>query len=78
MYPRYKKWIWRFARVFIASFLAQFVVLLPKVQDYTDWHEWWALLILPALIASISALAKALRDFIGEDDYSNKIHKLPI
>jgi len=78
MYPRWKKWVWRFGRVFLATFLAQVVVLLPKISDYTNWNEWWTLLILPALVASISALAKALRDYLGEGDYDNKIHKLPI
>jgi len=74
-YPLWKKVAWRFVRVFVATFLA---TLAMSLESFDLSQDWWKALVLPAITASISAVAKAIREYVGSSDYDNLIHKLVV
>ena len=74
-YPVYKQVLWRFARVWLSAFL---VSIALTAKDVNNLDNLWPLVLYPALIAGISALGKALRENLGEGDYTNKVYKLPL
>ena len=77
MYPEWKIILWRFVRVFLAAFIAQLALSLVVLETLTI-ETLWPTLVLPAVIAGISALGKAIRDKVGDDKYESRIHKLPL
>ena len=77
MYAHWKIILWRFVRVFLAAFLGQLALSLVILVDLT-LETLWVTLILPAVIAGISALSKILRDKYGDEEFKKPIHKLPV
>lgn len=74
MKTEYEKWklvAWRFGRVFLSAFIIELAVVLPTIQTY-DVQSLYRLLLIPCLIAGLSALGKALRE------YTDKFSKLPL
>lgn len=78
-YPYYKKLIWRFARAGIAggisAVIAVQIVLQPDLSNYKEY----GLAIAAGFAAGfISAIAKAVRDYLSEGDKSHWTQKLPL
>jgi len=59
-YPLYKIIAWRFFRVFIATFLGTIAILLPELDNANDFYK---IILLPAIVASISAIGKLAREY---------------
>lgn len=74
-YPLWKKVVWRFVRVFIATLLVELAAHLDAIGGLGDVYP---LLILPAVSAAVVALAKAIREWVASEDYTNLLHKLPV
>ena len=83
-YPIYKKVLWRFLRVFIASFIAGASVVLSvaKEEAFKSWDNFLTLLIFPAGLAGatagINAIGKLAREYFGTRNKNGAIDKLPI
>lgn len=75
VYPAWKKVVWRFVRVFVASFLVQVGTGLINLESWDAVKG----LLLSALSASVVALGKAIREWFKEDHkelYENVVKKL--
>lgn len=70
-YPQWKKVAWRYVRVFLAAFAAQFGVNLALFND----QDYLRAVIIAGAAAGIAAISKTLRE--GEP-YSKNIHRLPL
>ena len=81
-YPPWKKIAWRFTRVFVAALLVGGTATLSEVgpDDLSSMGSVWSTLVIPfwsaGLIAAFSALAKALREILGNTEKDNFIHKI--
>lgn len=73
-YPRYKKVLWRFTRVFVVAFLGAIITVKP---DAGDLQQWLVLAIGAGIAAGLEAIAKTLREAVGAD-YDHIIHKIPL
>lgn len=82
-YPEWKKVSWRFARVFVSSFLftGSMVLINAQPESLTSWGNFLNTLALPFLlsggIAGINAVGKLLRDTFGSEYQDSFIDKLP-
>lgn len=93
-YPVIKKVAWRFFRAFLSAFLVTFTSFVV-VFDGSDiiavglesgfkafLVNLWAVVVYPALLASIiagiQALGKAIREYYGDEEYKSLVHKLPV
>lgn len=74
-YSKIKLIAWRFGRVFLAAFLAEVALHLEELSAFKDLYP---MLLLPALIAGISAVSKAIREYLADDEYESILHKLPV
>lgn len=74
-YALWKKWLWRFTRVFLATFLLNVGTNLPKVEKIEDLMP---LVIVPAASAAVSATFMALREAGARQNYDSLLHKLPL
>lgn len=74
-YPEWKKFVWNWGRAFAVTFFAQLVVFLPQLEDPSNLQSWLKVVILPALVATITAIMKGIRN--KTDDYSSLVYKLP-
>ena len=70
-YPVWRKLVWRYVRVFVSAFVAQFGLNLVLFGD----PEAVRSLAVAAVAAGLSALAKSLRE---DKPYSSNVHKLPL
>lgn len=72
-YPKWKVVTWRFVRVFIASFVVVFSQYLINLQGLPTLEGIGKVAIIPAFIAGINALGKALREYFenGEEVMKN-------
>lgn len=76
-YAKWKMVLWRYIRVFMAAFIVQLAVTLPKLDVTTLTLETAIqFCLLPCAIAGISAIGKALRVYL-EEGYP-KVDKLPL
>lgn len=73
MYPRYKKIIWRYVRIFIDTAVAAFLIEAGLPQDLEQYKGWATI----ALAAGLAAVFKAIRESAGLD-YDKLVHKLPL
>jgi len=73
-YPQWKIVAWRFGRVFLAAVLMELAIIIPAVENLS-LEQLWPALVVPALIAGLSALGKAIR--LKSSDES-RLHKLPL
>ena len=74
-YSTIKVIAWRFGRVFIAAFLIQFAVYLPQIETL-DVNVIYKVLLVPSLIAGLTALGKALREYKGSADHKSVVDKI--
>lgn len=74
-YSKIKLIGWRFARVFIAGALLS---IATQINVITKVEDLLPVLVLPALTAGLVALAKAVREYIADGDYTSLISKLPL
>ena len=93
-YASWKKVAWRFGRVFISAFVVTLAAALAEFDGSKLVAEgmqngFWAFLtalwgvvfypaVLSAIVAAISALGKAVREYFGDAEYKSKVHKLPV
>lgn len=75
IYPAWKKIAWRFLRVFVAAVLIQFATDLAAIASFEDLTQK---VLVSALTAGISALGKAVREWLASDDYKASIHRIII
>lgn len=64
-YPTYKKVAWRFARVFIATFLITFADALTTTSEPTV--AIIRAIVLSSLSAGVVAMGKLMREYLGYD-----------
>ena len=76
-YAKWKKVLWRFGRIFLAAFLTTLALTIGDLETL-DINNLWPVVVYPAIVAGINALFKALREKIGDGDYSKLIYKLPL
>ena len=74
-YSKAKIVIWRFGRIFLLGALVSLSANIQSLNSTTDIKN---ALIIPAITAGGAALTKALRLYLGGEDYSSPIHKSPI
>ena len=74
VYPTWKKVAWRYARVFISVFLVTFALEFSVYGEPT-WTGLRALL-LSAIVASVSATGKYMRE--QSDDFDSLVHKVSL
>lgn len=74
-YAKWKKVAWRFGRVFIGAALVSLAANWGSVESVADV---WPLFVLPALIAGVNALFKAVREYLASGNYRSLLHKLPL
>jgi len=67
LYPRYKKVLWRFFRVFVSTFLIAIGTGMMKIDDPKT-------VMLSALSAGFVALGKAIREYYKEYVAKNKVN----
>lgn len=71
-YPKIKKVLWRFLRVFVASFIVGASVVLSATSEvaFTSFENFLNILVVPACLAgataAINAIGKLLREYFGE------------
>ena len=71
--------LWRFLRVFIASFVVGASVVLTQANEimFINFENIWKLLIVPACLAGstagISALGKLLREYFMDKEWVSKL-----
>ena len=73
-YPQWKIIVWRFTRVFLATFLLLFGSALQATDDWAV-SSLYAML-LSTIPAALNATWKAARDNIA-DNYDHWLHKVP-
>lgn len=71
--------LWRFLRVFIASFLAGSAIVLSAVgpECFVSWSSFLDKLVIPACIAgltaSISAVGRLMRELWKDEEWATKL-----
>ena len=70
-YPAWKKVVWRYARVFVAASVAQVGANLALATE----PDYQKTVVVSAVAAGLSAVAKALREGRSVD---SKVQKLPV
>jgi hypothetical protein len=74
-----KTTLWRFLRVFVASFAVGASVVLSQANEtmFITWESLWKLLVVPACLAGstagVSALGKLLREYFGDKEWVSKL-----
>jgi hypothetical protein len=83
-YPHWKKIVWRFVRVFIASFIAGGSVVLTAASEvaFTSFENFLRILVVPFCLAGatagINSLGKLARDYFGSEDKDSFVDKIII
>lgn len=75
--PEYSQWkriAWRYSRVFVGAFLVVAATSWEQVQEPQDILK---VAVIPAAIAGVAAVGKALRTWLAEGNFQSLIHKLP-
>ena len=73
-YPQWKIIAWRYSRVFVGAFLVTAGVNWEQVQNPEDILK---LAVVPALIAGVVAVGKAIRTYFADNNFSSLLNKLP-
>ena len=74
-YPKWKLIAWRYGRVFVGAFLVVAATSWEQVQEPQDILK---VAVVPALIAGVVAVGKAVRTYFASGNYRSILQKLPL
>lgn len=78
--PNYAEWktvLWRFGRTFVGTFLVTFLTFL-QTSEITKLNRIFLFsLVISSASAGLAATSKAVREWIGQEDFTKLIYKMP-
>lgn len=67
---------WRYARVFLSTFLSTFGMMLLTLKFEDKWQVVLFAMLISSVSAGLCALGKAFRDGVGESDLPENVKSL--
>lgn len=74
-YPKWRKLVWRFFRVFLVTAFALTAVYLDRADFASlDWNSFRQMVLVPTGAAVLAVTGKGLREYLGKE--YPKLYKL--